>query len=298
MPNTFSENLTAWQNIHLAEAQQLAPNLGNGVIVAVIDTGLDLSHPAFQGHLTPASTWYDVVSGDTNPTDVQTTGNAAYGHGTAVADVVLQLAPNAKIMPIRALNADGSGSSANLATAVNWAVSHGARVINISATLNVDTTLTAAMSNAAAKGVYMTVAAGNESTDMLPFPARNAAKADVPGQYTLSVSAVSSNKSMPSWSNYGDWMETIAPGDGLATAVPGGYALASGTSFAAPVLAGTLALALGEPTSAAFVGKLAQQVNATGTNIDQYNSSRMIRGIQKPLGNGMVNVQAFLQSVK
>ena len=299
VPNTFSENLAAWQGIHLSEAQQLAPNLGSGVVVAVIDTGIDLNHPAFQGHLTPASTWYDVVSGDADPTDVQTTGNAAYGHGTAVADVVLQLAPNAKIMPVRALTADGSGTSANLAAAVNWAVSHGARIINISATSNVDTTLTAAMSNAAAKGVYMTVAAGNESTDMLPFPARNTTKTDALGQYTLSIGAVSSDKSMPSWSNFGDWMEITAPGAELATAVPGGYALASGTSFAAPVLAGTLALALGEPTRAAATGQLAQQINATGSNIDQYNSSKFAdRSIKKPLGNGLVNVQAFLQSVR
>ena len=196
VPNTFSENLPAWQNIHLAEAQVLAPNLGKGVVVAVIDTGLDLSHPALQGHLSPASTWYDFVSGDANPTDVQTTGNAAYGHGTAVADVILQVAPNATILPIRALSADGSGSSANLAAAVNWAASHGAKIINISATSSVDTTLTTAMSNAAAKGIYMTVAAGNESTDLLPFPARKATNTDVMGQYTLNIGAVDKGMSM------------------------------------------------------------------------------------------------------
>ena len=89
-PNTFSENIAAWKSIHLAEAQQLAPRLGQGVTVAVIDTGIAPLHPVFQGHLAPVSTWYDFTDGDADPTEVPTQGNGAYGHGTGVADVVLQ----------------------------------------------------------------------------------------------------------------------------------------------------------------------------------------------------------------
>ena len=301
VPNTFKENLAAWQSIHLAEAQLLAPKLGAGVVVAVIDTGLDLQHPAFQDHLTPVSTWEDFVannSTDNDPSEQKGANNSAYGHGTAVANLILQVAPNAKIMPIRALTADGSGESANLAAAVDWAASHGAQIINVSATSGVDTLLSTALFNAAAKGIYITLAAGNEGLNRLPFPARNGVRDDVLGQYALNVGGVDAGGVVTDWSNYGNALEISAPGVELATALVGGYGLATGTSFASPVLAGTLALALGEVTKPAFKGKLAQQIDATGTNIDAKNS-RLFRGDGlNPLGAGMLNAQAFLKSIK
>ena len=299
VPNTFKENLTAWQSIHLAEAQQLAPNLGAGVKIAVIDTGIDLNHPAFQGRLTPSDSWKDTISNDGDPTDVPTAGNAAYGHGTAVANVILQLAPNAKIMPIRALTADGSGTSDNIAAGVAWAVRQGAKIINISATTNVDNTLTKALQNAAIQGVYITLAAGNEGADHVPYPARNSVKSDTLSQYALNSGAVNSSSALAEWSNYGEELEISAPGVEVATALPGGYGLASGTSFASPVLAGSLALALGEDLKPGMKSRLGQQLNLTGTNIAKANGRLFTpTTTSNPLGAGLVNVQAFLQSVK
>ncbi len=299
VPNTFSENLAAWQSIHLAEAQQLAPNLGEGVKIAVIDTGIDLSHPAFQGHLTPNDSWKDTINNDGDPTDVPTAGNAAYGHGTAVADMILQIAPNAVIMPIRALTADGSGTSDNIAAGVSWAVRQGAKIINISATTNVDNTLTKALQNAAMQGVYITLAAGNEGLDHVAYPARNSVKADTLSQYALNSGAVNSASALADWSNYGETLEISAPGVEVATAMPGGYGLASGTSFASPVLAGTLALALGESLKPGMKSKLGQQINATGTNIAKANGRLFTpTTTENPLGSGLVNAQAFLQSVR
>ena len=299
-PNTFSENIPDWQSIHLAEAQKLAPNLGNGVVVAVIDTGLDLAHPVFQGHLTASSTWHDYAAGgdDMDPSDVQTVGNADYGHGTAVADLVLQLAPNAKIMPIRALTADGLGSSVDLAKAVDWAASHGAQVINLSATSDVDNTLGTALNNAAAKGIYITLAAGNGAVNRVAFPARNTIKTDTFSQYSLNAGAVNTNTTLADFSNYGNALEITAPGVSLTSAVPGGYALVSGTSFSTPVLSGALALALGERTRDNMRGRLAQQLDATGTNIDSANSALISAAGSGVLGSGLVNAQAFFQSVK
>ena len=86
---------------------------------------------------------------------------------------------------------------------------------------------------------------------------------------------------------------------GLATAVPGGYALTSGTSFAAPVLAGTLALALGDPTQAPLREAGAADRRHRHQHRISYNAGKFSdRSIKMPLGNGLVNAQAFLQSVR
>ena len=294
MPNTFGENLPDWQSIHLTEAQKLAPRLGQGVTVAVIDTGIDLSHPMIEDHLAPQSSWMDFANGDTDPTEVPTQNNGAYGHGTAVASLVLQVAPNATILPIRALDSDGYGSSTNLAKAVNWAVSQGVQVINISAVSNVDNALTTALDNATKKGIYVTLAAGNEAVDKMPYPAINARKTGGFKDYALNVAAVGSDSKLASFSNYGHDLEISAPGVELVAAVPGGYAVASGTSFASPVLAGTLALALSENRNSKYKGKLAEQITQTGTDITKMNATYK----SDALGDGLVNVQAFLQSVQ
>ena len=292
--NTFGENLPSWQSIHLAEAQQLSPNLGRGVTVAVIDTGIAPTHPMIKDHLSAQSSWMDFSNNDTDPTEVPTQSNGAYGHGTAVASLILQVAPNATILPIRALDSDGYGSSTNLAKAVNWAVSQGAQVINISAVSNVDTILTTALDTAALKGIYVTLAAGNEGVDKVPYPAINAEKSTLFKQYGLNVGAVNSSAQLASWSNYGNDLEVTAPGVNLIAAMPDGYASVSGTSFAAPVLAGTLALALGDPYRLTYKGRLADQLDLTGTNINALNAAYQ----KDDLGSGLVNAQAFLQSVK
>jgi hypothetical protein len=298
--NTFSENAAAWKLIHLPEAQALAPNLGRNVIVAVVDTGLDLSHPVLSGHLTPPGTWYDFLGKDTDPSDVPTASNALYGHGTAVADLILQVAPEARILPVRALNADGEGTVADLAAGIDWAVRQGAQVINVSAVSSVDNDLTQAIARAADRGVYVTLAAGNEGDKKVSFPARNTTKASRLGQYAINAGAVNSDATLASWSNYGNALELTAPGVDLATALPGGnYALVSGTSFATPVLSGALALALGEPYKRSYAGQLALQLDATATNIDAANGAlTRDQGDSSVLGNGLENAQAFLQKVR
>lgn len=298
--NTFSENAAAWNLIHLPEAQTLAPNLGKDVIVAVVDTGLDLNHPVFAGHLTDPATWHDFLGQDSDPTDAPTATNALYGHGTAVASLILQVAPEARILPVRALNADGEGTVASLVAGIDWAVKHGAQVINVSAVSSVDNDLTQAIARAASRGVYVTLAAGNEGDKKVSFPARNSTKKSALGQYAVNAGAVNSDSTMATWSNHGTALELNAPGVDLATAVAGGtYALVSGTSFATPVLSGTLALALGEPQQKRFVGQLAAQLNATATNIDAANKA-ITKGKSGSdvLGNGLVNAQAFMRSLK
>ncbi len=299
-PNTFRENAAAWNLIHLSEAQALAPHLGRNVTVAVVDTGLDLSHPALAGHLTDPATWYDVLGQDTDPSDEPTASSGLYGHGTAVAGLILQVAPEARILPVRALNADGEGTVASLAAGIDWAVAHGAQIINVSATSDKDNDLTQAIARAADRGVYVTLAAGNSGDDKVAFPARNSTKKDRLGQYAINAGAVNNDATLASWSNYGKALELTAPGVALASAIPGGdYALVNGTSFATPVLSGALALALGEAYNPSYVGQLALQLDATATNINAANSAlTQGKSDSDALGNGLVNAQAFLQKVR
>ena len=100
---TFKDNIDDWNVIKLSEAQSLVPELGQGVKVAVLNTGIDLNHPAFTGKLDLAHA-RDYIDGDSVPQDVNgdLTGkfSAGYGHGTSVASLILQVAPNATILPI------------------------------------------------------------------------------------------------------------------------------------------------------------------------------------------------------
>jgi subtilisin family serine protease len=110
-------------------------NKGAGIKVAVLDTGIDLTHPAFAGKLLPG---YDFVDGDSDPTEVPcsptpcSTTSVAFGHGTHVAGLIALVAPSAKIIPYRVLDVNGEGNAWVLAEALARAVVDGADVINMS----------------------------------------------------------------------------------------------------------------------------------------------------------------------
>ncbi|MEK7830696.1 MAG: S8 family serine peptidase, partial [Acidobacteriota bacterium] len=112
--------------LHLTEAQQISR--GWGVKVAVIDTGIDFNHPLFAGRIAyPA---YDFVDNDYNPQEV--IGGAGYGHGTFVSGLIALTAPGTVIMPLRAFDPDGIGTSFNVAKAIRFAADNGAQVTNMS----------------------------------------------------------------------------------------------------------------------------------------------------------------------
>jgi Subtilase family len=132
IPSLPAENTVAFSQIRLPQAQAISRNFGAGIKVAVIDTGLDLTHPAFVGRLAPANEWKDFVDGDATPQEVGTTANAGFGHGTGVAGIILQVAPKATILPLRVLDQNGAGDLDNVVAAIDWAVANGAQVINLS----------------------------------------------------------------------------------------------------------------------------------------------------------------------
>ncbi|MEW6213528.1 MAG: S8 family serine peptidase, partial [Acidobacteriota bacterium] len=166
---------------------------GAGVVVAVIDTGVALDHPALQGHLyedpyeipdngadddedgfiDEARGW-DFYDNDNDPTDERGgSENSVAGHGTFIAGLIALMAPDCRILPIRAFDQDGNGSEFLVASAINYAVYQGAQVISLSCGTTEDApVLRDAIIHAREQGVILVAAFGNEGTDAEPqYPA-------------------------------------------------------------------------------------------------------------------------------
>lgn len=206
---------------------------GQNVTIAVLDTGVDSSHPDLKGQLVPGWNFYD---NNADTSDV-------HGHGTGVAGAaaasgnnslgVASVAFNARIMPVRISRPDGYASFSTIANGLMWAADHGARVANISYAVSDSSTIKSAAQYMRNKGGLTVVAAGNDGTGL----------GIAPTDTMITVSATSSNDALASWSNYGDVVDISAPGVNIyATSRGGGYAKKSGTSFASPVTAGVVAL--------------------------------------------------------
>ena len=293
---TFKDNLPFWNMIKLSEAQSIAPQLGAGVTVAVIDTGIDLNHPSFKGKLDLTNA-KDYIDGDARPQDVDgdTTSafSAGYGHGTSVASLILQMAPNATILPIRVLGPDGGGDTATVVSAINYAVSKGVDIINLSlGSSTASAALDSAVQYAVSKGVAVVCAAGNTGTTSMVYPARSAKGSTSQGSGSISVGSVNGKFLKSSFSSYGRNLELTAPGEGLTAAFPGNrYSKVSGTSFAAPVVSGVLALGTSTRapnTTASQVADMLIDVDATATPPSDPNYSATL------LGNGTLNAYKYI----
>jgi len=163
----------------------------------------------------------------------------AYGHGTMVAGLIHLVAPDARIMPLRAFGADGSASISQIVQAIYFAVDRGVNVINMSFSVKQDSpSLKAALDYAASKGVICVASAGNDgqSTDVWP-----AAYSSVIG-----VGATNNMGIRSLFSNFGNSLVTLAaPGEGVITTYPRQhYAQVWGTSFSAPMVSGAASLLL------------------------------------------------------
>jgi len=266
--------------IRLADAQNGFRISGTG-IVAVIDTGVDVNHPVLYPVLIPgydftrnqpgASEWLDVstlqngtvVSNPQNqqPGYVQQSTAAvldqstaavldgspyvAFGHGTMTAGCVHLVAPKAKILPLKAFSANGTGYLSNIVAALYYAVQHHANVVNMSFDLTSSSpALTKAAAYASNAGVVLVAAAGNESTSAAVYPAAL-------NNYVVGIASTTNWDTRSSFSNYGTTDAWIAaPGENIVTTYPAGtYASASGTSFSSPLTAGTVALMLSAKSS-------------------------------------------------
>ena len=214
---------------------------GEGVTVAVIDTGVDLDHPEFTGRITYG---YDFVDNDTIADD-------GHGHGTHVAGTIAGshndgvgisgVAPDAQIMPIRVLDDNGSGYTSDIVEGIIWATDNGADVINMSlGGGGYSQAMADAIEYASNNGTVVVMAAGNSSGNSPNYPAAHAVN------YGIAVGAVDQSRNMASFSNLaGNTMldYVTAPGQYIYSSVPSGnYDFLSGTSMAAPHVAGVAAL--------------------------------------------------------
>lgn len=253
---------------------------GAGVTVAVVDSGVDLDHPTLKDHLGPG---IDLVDGDDRPDDDN-------GHGTHVAGIVLSGAPGATIMPVRVLDASGSGSLDTIAEGVRWAADHGADVINISIgdsgaldRARKSTELGAAIREVADRSVVV-AAAGNDDQFERVF------RAGVPAVVAL---AVDDSGAPAPFSNVGGATAVAAPGVDVVSTAPvspttlfpngtDGSAVLSGTSMAAPFVAAEAALLIQSGASPTDAFGLVQETAR--------NSSADPR-----LGQGIIDAGAAVQ---
>jgi thermitase len=295
--SSTNPNAAVFNQIRLAQAATYAVNAGLGIKVAVIDTGIDLAHPSFAGHLVAASEMYDWVDGDASPQEGFVTGglNLAFGHGTVAASIIGQVAPNVKIMPLRVLNADGFGDTSNVVKAIDWAVLKGAKVINLSlGSVLDDTAVDAEIKYAYSKGVIVVASSGNTYSTILTYPAANAKVANALGYGLIGVGSVGTiNLDVKSgFTAYGTNLEMVAPGEGIFSAFPNNQtARATGTSFATPMVTAGVALALGQGTAMKLTSKdLAAAMTAYTDSVNAVNPS--YSGL---LGSGRLNLEKFVK---
>ena len=263
------------------------------VVIAVIDSGADLDHPDLKPNLVQG---YNVISqGATPPQDDNGHGTHASGIAAAAADNregVAGTCPRCKLMPVKALDAEGAGNAFDVAIGIVWAVDHGAQVINMSlGGPQSDPTLERAVRYAFSRNVPVIVAAGNETTSELRYPAAIAG--------VISVGAVDNNRQLASFSNFGSWVTLVAPGVQILSTMPTKsvfmtenegyntrYDFMDGTSMAAPIVAGLVGLMRSRHpnlTPAQIKSRL------EGTTIDLGTP-----GFDTNFGHGMINAPRAL----
>jgi hypothetical protein len=288
--------------VHADDAQQLPHPFQS--VVAVIDTGVDMSHPLISGNL--YSYGFDFVAGYPggwefpNGLDDDHDGlvDEAYGHGTHIAGSVLLVDPECRILPIRALGSDGSGSGYRVAESIFYAVDAGADVINLSLSFQVPSAaVVAALQYAEAFGVTVVTSAGNTGGPIL-FPGDYdpldvtwtlpiLGPLQLNGNSILTVGAVDSADVKAPFSAHGPHLDVVAPGMFVYSSIPGGkYAWWSGTSMATGIASGVAALAIGVAgpfplTDAPYV------LRESAVDVDAQNP-----GYQGQLGEGRVDAWA------
>ncbi|KAI8941275.1 hypothetical protein NX059_002505 [Plenodomus lindquistii] len=204
---------------------------GAGTCAYVIDTGIDTTHPEFEGRATFLANFV----GDGSQTD----GN---GHGTHVAGTIgsktYGVAKKTRLFAVKVLKADGSGTMSGVLAGINFAANDSksrnckGAVANLSLGGGKSAALNSAAANAVSAGLFLAVAAGNSAVD-----AGNASPASEPTVYT--VGATDSNDKFATFSNFGPSVDILAPGVAILSTWKGGAAaILSGTSMATPHVAG------------------------------------------------------------
>lgn len=253
-------------------------NYGGQAVVAVIDTGIDYEHPFFSGRIVQG---YDFYNNDNYCEDLR-------GHGTHVASTVLDVAEynsNIKVMPVKVFGAENTTSSLLVAEAIEYAASQGVDVINLSLGGNFYSDVEdRAVQKAIKNNVAVIAAAGNEK---LNLAATDYTPANIDG--VISVSALTQNGTLADFSNYGN-VDFVAPGVKINGAkAGGGYCTKSGTSMAAPHVAGAYALvcSIHQDKPVREITEALRQNTYKNTNNNSYYGAGLIRiaNVEKKLSD-------------
>ncbi len=254
-----------WALNALAIEGPWALSTGAGIDVAVIDTGVAGTHPDLAGRLCSGVAF---LGGD----GVAQEGGGAtdpHGHGTHVAGSIAAVrnngigiagvAPSARVLPIRVLDAQGSGSSSDVARGITWAVDHGAEVINLSLGGPHSQAVQTAVDYAESLGVVVVAAAGNAGVGGPPnYPAAL--------EQVVAVASHEPNGAVSTFSTRGAYVDVAAPGSGiLSTARDGSWVYMSGTSMATPHVAGVVALLLDDEPGLTPL-QVRERLNTTATD--------------------------------
>ncbi|MFW9894683.1 MAG: S8 family peptidase, partial [Candidatus Thorarchaeota archaeon] len=250
-PNFYMELDFVPDDEHYANYQWDLPLIGmesaweygfgsHDVMVAVVDTGIDYTHPDLSANYLALG--YDWVNNDNDPSDDHYHGTHCAGTIAAIINNTIGVAgmANVTVFAEKSFNSVGSGSTSDSSSAIMHAVDMGADIISCSwGGTSYSTTLVEAIEYATDHDVMVIAAAGNSNSDSLHYPAAY--------EGVIAVSATDQNDNKASFSNYGDWIDVSAPGVDIASTVPyeikgGYYMLASGTSMAAPHVSGLAAL--------------------------------------------------------
>ncbi len=286
---------------------------GAGVVVAVIDTGIDRTHPDLVTHLwvdprelsqgaasemdgdndgfiNDAYGW-DFIDNDNDPAEQSSDSeDSIAGHGTFIAGLIALIAPDAQIMPIRAFNPEGISNAFIVADAIKYAADHGADVINLSfGSANKSQVVKDAIKYAAQRGATLVAAMGNDDQDTDSRPSYPANM-----KHVLGIAAIDADSRKAPFSNFGSKVAVSAPGVRLTStfpglgASPGDYAVWSGTSFAAPLTSAEAALIIAEDPRASASDKIEE----TAFAIDSINAE-----FSGKLGKGRIDLIAALDSI-
>ena len=271
--------------IHADQAHAVTE--GAGAVVAVVDTGVRTDHPDLAGRLlagrdfvTPGAAMHD---GNGHGTHVTGIIAADEGNGIGIEGV----APQSLVLPVRVLGDDGSGTDADVAQGVDWAVSQGVSVINLSlGGLPISdvgqSDLGAAINQALDRGVVVVAAAGNDSLPMCEQPATD--------NRLLCVGAVDRRGLHSFFSSFGMGVNVLAPGgsdlpgtdeDVLSTWNDGGYQFLAGTSQATPHVSGVAALLV----SLGLRGQaVVQRILSTESSSGLLDAQAAVAGLSRPAG--------------
>ncbi|MDH3891224.1 MAG: S8 family serine peptidase [candidate division Zixibacteria bacterium] len=262
--------------INLAGAHDLVT--GGNVSVGIIDAGVNMTHPDLTQNV---ASGFDYVDNDSNAVDEP--GGRASGHGTFVAGLVSLVAPDADLISYRVLDTTGRGNGYTIAEALLQAVADGCRAVNLSIVMTgKHSTLDEAISFARDQGVVVTAAAGNDSTGLERFPAKDS--------YTLAVAGVDSNLVKADFSNFNGKVDICAPATRVYAPYDDSmYAWWDGTSFAAPFVAGLAAL-LYERHPGASWDDIINSILEPAVDIDSLNEE--YAGM---LGSGLIDPVASLR---